>query len=151
MALLSWAVFTTVAQCLLLPRLFPWPSLPFVLLSLGLYLVLAWLAASFYRSFNVWRSSLASRYEQQCQKLLRSFSLQLYDGSQPLTSAGHASATPVPGQLPEGLAARPGVGFHLGFVRRMPRRLVAFLEAYREEFRTRRGYAGPPFPATKKD
>ena len=119
---------------------------------------------------NIWRPSFSGRYEQQCQKTLHAFNLQLCDGvSVPMVRPGTPAAGPGVGQsgsdshgtsstalnspnasagstgnpsvsIDHALKHGPGVGFHLAFVRRMPRRLVAFLEAYREEYRARRWY-----------
>jgi hypothetical protein len=85
-----------------------------ILLNIIVFLVLAHLSRSLYKAFKVWQSSLASRYEQQCQQILRAYNLQI----------AHV----------EGKRG----GYQLGFVRRMSRRLVVFVEAFREEFATRK-------------
>lgn len=122
---------------------------------------------AFLRSLRVWRSSLASRYEQQCQKMLRQFNLQLCDGttepfvrpstptvpSGPMASgAPGGSATPPPGSgsALEHTGAHGSAGYHLAFVRRMPRRLLAFIDAYREEYRARRKYCMNGVPPSNK-
>lgn len=161
----AWAACTVFIQFYLIPRLLPWPSLSAVIPSLLLYVILAMTLMAFLRSLRVWRSSLASRYEQQCQKMLRQFNLQLCDGatepfvrpSTPTVPPGSGgNATPPPG-LSGGLEHAAGhgsssAGYHLAFVRRMPRRLLAFLETYREEYRARRKYClhGVP-PSNKKN
>jgi len=160
---MGWVVVGGLLQILAIPCLPSWPLI--LLTSLPLYILLAILLKSFLRSFKVWRSSLASRYEHQCQKHLRAFNLQVCDGmgagivrpSTPLLQGGdNASSNPPAGQssspsasngkslqsgIDHAVGHRAGAGYHLGFLRRMPRRLVAFLEAYREEYRARRKYA----------
>lgn len=172
-------MFSIFAQFFLIPRICGWPTLLSVSLSLCLYAILTLLIIAFHRSFKVWRSSLASRYEQQCQKSLHAFNLQLCDGvSVPMVRPGtptagpggvgqsgsdslgasstalnspNANAGPTPSvSIDHALKHGPGVGFHLAFVRRMPRRLVAFLEAYREEYRARRRYCLQLNDPTKK-
>lgn len=156
-ALFGWAVFTLMAQFLLIPRFLGWPPrLLSILSSICLYLVLAWFIRSFLHSLKVWRSSLASRYEQQCQKTLHAFNLQLCDGSSvqivrpttPVQTMGgtigeqpnNSTINNVKGSIDHAVKHPASAGYHLAFVRRMPRRLVAFIEAYREEYRARRRY-----------
>ena len=87
-----------------------------ILLNFLVFLILAHLSRSLHRAFKVWQSSLASRYEQQCQQILRAYNLQIVhlEGSR---------------------------GYQLGFVRRMSRRLVVFVEAFRGEFGARKELA----------
>lgn len=88
-----------------------------ILLNIVVFLVLGHLSRSLYKAFKVWQSSLASRYEQQCQQILRAYNLQIVH-----------------------LDRKRG-GYQLGFVRRMSRRLVVFVEAFRDEFAARKELA----------
>jgi len=131
---------------LIIPRICGgWWTPQSLLLTLLMYALVAVTCISFYRAFRVWRNSLASKYEQQCQKLLVAFNLQLCDGnsSTAATVPAVASASSTDNRIVSSSSSGAGVagkdiGYHLTFLRRMPRRLVAFLEAYREEYRARR-------------
>ncbi len=139
-------MFAMLSQFFIVPRLCSWPSWSWAILTLSLYAILTIISISFYRSFKVWRNSLAGKYEHQCQKVLRQFNLQLHDGvSMPTTVNG------TPTLASEAVVVQSkDIGYHLTFLRRMPRRLATFLEAYREEYRGRRKYFNHQAIANKK-
>lgn len=110
-------------------ELFPRHNFKVILGMLIIYCILAYLALILYRAFRVWRTSLASRYEQQCQRILRAYNLQL-------------SRVNSDGKVEQAV--------QLGFVRRMSRRLVVFMEAYRAEYRARKALASATVSANRK-
>jgi hypothetical protein len=86
------------------------PTLLTMLGLLLLYAALVTVIVSLCLSLQTWKNSPVKRYEDQCQKTLRHFNLQLTYGTDK----------------------------ELTFFKRLPRRLAELLEAFRVEFRARR-------------
>lgn len=99
------------------------PSLPSLLGLLLLYAALTTTTVLLLISAHSLRTSIVHRYEDQCQRTLRQFNLQLSHGR--------------------------GRERELTFVKRLPRRLAELLQSYRAEYRARKALRSNPGKKSK--
>ena len=110
------------ARFLSISVIFSSPTIMSLAMLIILYISLLYSTVKLVSALRAWHSANARNYEEQCQKTLRQFNLQITFGREK----------------------------ELTFVKRLPKRLAELLEAYRTEYRARRALQSTPGPRRPK-